>query len=133
MWENNAQTMQQLYKQYRKSNENSIKFSLSITEQRAVGLIPAWSLAFLHYLSECSSLIFKRPPNLSLDGNSSPNRLGYSLILGVNHSLCVIGVGFQLYGQLKKSPYDGMGVLGSFAVSTASQTTRLGKGSSITM
>ena len=37
-----------------------------------------------------------------------------------------------MYGQLKKSPYDGMGVLGSSAVSTASQTTRLGKGSSVT-
>jgi len=44
--------------------------------------------------------------------------------------LCVIGVGFQLYSQLKKSPHDGMGVLGSSAVLTASQTTRLGKGSS---
>jgi len=30
------------------SNENSIEFSLSIAEQRAVGFIPAWSLAFLH-------------------------------------------------------------------------------------
>ena len=49
------------------------------------------------YLSECSSLIFKRPPNLSLNRNSSPNRLGHSLTLGVNHLLCVIGVSFQLY------------------------------------
>ena len=31
-----------------KSNGNSIEFSLSITEQRAVGFIPAWSLAFLY-------------------------------------------------------------------------------------
>ena len=54
-------------------------------------------------------------------------------MLGVNSSLHVIGVGFQLYGQLKKSPHDSMGVLGSSVVSTASQTTRLGKGSSITM
>jgi len=30
-----------------KSNRDSIKFSLSIAEQRAVGFIPAWSLAFL--------------------------------------------------------------------------------------
>jgi len=30
-----------------KSNGDSIKFSLSIAEQRAVGFIPAWSLAFL--------------------------------------------------------------------------------------
>jgi len=29
------------------SNRNSIKFSLSNAEQRAVGLIPAWSLAIL--------------------------------------------------------------------------------------
>jgi len=52
-------------------------------------------------------------------------------MLGANHSLRVIEVGFQLYGQLKKSPHDGMGVLGSTAVSTASQATRLGKGSSV--
>ena len=31
-----------------KSNGNSIEFSLSIAEQRAVGFIPAWSLATLH-------------------------------------------------------------------------------------
>ena len=54
------------------------------------------------------------------------------LTLGANHSLQVIGVGFQLYGQLKKSPHDGTGVLGSSTVSTASQATRLGKGSSVT-
>jgi len=53
-------------------------------------------------------------------------------MLGVNSSLRVIEVGFQLYGQLKKSPHDGMGVLGSSAVSTVSQTTRLGKDSSVT-
>ena len=54
-------------------------------------------------------------------------------MLGVNSSLYVIGVDFQLYGQLKKSPHNGMGVLDSSAVSTASQTTRLDKGSSVTM
>ena len=53
-------------------------------------------------------------------------------MLGANHSLWVIGVGFQLYGQLKKNPHNGMGVLGSTAISTASQATRLGKGSSVT-
>ena len=42
-------------------------------------------------------------------------------------------VTFQLYGQLKKSPHNGTGVLGSSAVSTASQTTRLDKDSSVTM
>ena len=68
---------------------------------------------------------------ISLDGNSSPNGLRHSLMLGVNSSLCVIGVSFQLYGQLKKSPHDGTGVLGSSAVLMASQTTRLGKGSSV--
>ena len=31
-----------------KSNKDSIKFSLSITEQRTVSFIPAWSLATLH-------------------------------------------------------------------------------------
>ena len=86
-------------------------------------------LVFLSVLAFFSN----NPPKLSLDGNSSPNRLGHLLTLGVNSSLRVIGVGFQLYGQLKKSPHDVTGVLGSSAVSTASQTTRLGKGSSVTM
>ena len=54
-------------------------------------------------------------------------------MLGVNHSLHVFGVSFQLYSQLKKSLHDSTGVLGSTAVSTASQATRLGKGSSVTM
>ena len=63
--------------------------------------------------------------------NSSPNGLGHLLMLGVNSSLHVIGVGFQLYDQLKKSPHNGTGVLGSTAVLTASQATRLGKGSSV--
>ena len=52
-------------------------------------------------------------------------------MLEANHSLWVIRVSFQLYGQLKKSPHDGIGVLDSSAVSMASQTTRLGKGSSV--
>ena len=55
------------------------------------------------------------------------------LTLGANHSLWVIGVGFQLYGQLKKSPHDGTGVLGSTIVPMVSQATRLGKGSSVTV
>ena len=33
----------------------------------------------------------------------------------------------------EEEPHDGMGVLGSSAVSMASQTTRLDKGSSVTM
>jgi len=70
-------------------------------------------------------------PNLSLNENSSPNGLGHLLMLGVNHLLHVIEVSFQLYSQLKKSPHDGIGVLGSSAISIVSQTTRLGKGSSV--
>jgi len=64
--------------------------------------------------------------------NSSPNGLRHLLMLGVNSSLHVIGVGFQLYDQLKKSLHNGTGVLGSTAVLTASQATRLGKDSSVT-
>ena len=86
---------------------------------------------FLVFLSVLASFS-NNPPKLSLEGNSSPNGLGHSLTLGVNSLLRVIGVGFQLYGQLKKSPHDVTGVLGSSAVSTVSQTTRLGKGSSVT-
>jgi len=52
-------------------------------------------------------------------------------MLGANHSLWVIGVGFQLYGQLKKSLHDSMEVLSSTVVSMVSQATRLGKGSSV--
>jgi len=43
-----------------KSNGNSIKFSLSIAEQRAVGFIPAWSLAFL-YFSKLLDCLSSRP------------------------------------------------------------------------
>jgi len=45
--------------------------------------------------------------------------------------LWVIEVSFQLYGQLKKNPHNGTGVLGSTAISMVSQATRLGKGSSV--
>jgi len=47
--------------------------------------------------------------------------------------LRVIGVDFQLYGQLKKSLHNGIGVLGSTVILTASQATRLGKSSSVTV
>ena len=78
-------------------------------------------------------LLYENSIKLPLKGDSSLNRLGHSLTLGVNHLLYVIGVGFQLYSQLKKSPHDSMGVLDSTAVSMVSQATRLGKGSSVTM
>jgi len=76
-------------------------------------------------------LLYENSIKLPSKGDSSLNGLRHSLMLGANHSLHVIGVGFQLYSQLKKSPYDGMGVLGSTAILTVSQATRLGKGSSI--
>ena len=53
MWENSAQTMQQLYKQCRKSNRNSIEFSLSNADKGAVGLILALELASLTQLTTC--------------------------------------------------------------------------------
>ena len=46
-------------------------------------------------------------------------------------TLLHVKVGFQLYSQLKKSLHNSMGVLGRSAVLTTSQTTRLGKGSSV--
>jgi len=52
-------------------------------------------------------------------------------MLEANNSLCIFGVGFQLYGQLKQSLHKGAEVLGRSAVSMASQTTTLGKGSSV--
>ena len=67
----------------------------------------------------------------SLKGRLKLNGPGHLLMLGANHSLQVIGVGFQLYSQLKKSPHNSTGVPGSTAVLTASQATRLGKGSSV--
>jgi len=39
-------------------SEDSIEFSLSIAEQRAVGFIPAWSLAFLHHRSDLRCLVY---------------------------------------------------------------------------
>jgi len=46
----------------------------------------------------------------SLKGRLKLNGLGNLLTLGANHSLRVIEVSFQLYGQLKKSPHNSMGV-----------------------
>ena len=54
-------------------------------------------------------------------------------MLGVNSSLCIIEVGFQLYSQLKKSLHNVTEVLVSSTISMASQTTRLDKGSSVMM
>ena len=56
----------------------------------------------------------------SLKGKLKLNRLRHSLMLEANYSLQIIGVSFQLYGQLKKSSHDGTGVLGNTAVSMAS-------------
>jgi len=77
-------------------------------------------------------LLYENSIKLPSKGDSSLNRPGHLLMLGANHSLHVIGVGFQLYSQLKKSPHDSMGVLGSTAVLMASQATRLDKSSSVT-
>jgi len=77
-------------------------------------------------------LLYENSIKILSKGDSSLNKPRHLLMLGANHSLCVIGVGFQLYGQLKKSPHDGMGVLGSTAILMASQATRLGKGNSVT-
>jgi len=77
-------------------------------------------------------LLYENFIKLLLKEDSSLNGPRHSLTLGANHSLYIIGVGFQLYSQLKKSPHDGMGVLGSTAVLTVSQATRLGKSSSVT-
>ena len=76
-------------------------------------------------------LLYENPIKLPSKGDSTLNRLKHSLILGANHLLHVFGVGFQLYGQLKKSLHDSTRVLGSTAVLMASQATRLGKGSSV--
>jgi len=46
----------------------------------------------------------------SLKGRLKLNGLGHLLTLGANHSLRVIEVSFQLYGQLKKSPHNSIGV-----------------------
>ena len=76
-------------------------------------------------------LLYKNSIKLPSKGASSLNRPRHLLTLGANHSLHVIGVGFQLYNQLKKSPHNGTGVLGSTVVLMVSQATRLDKGSSI--
>ena len=41
-------------------SEDSIEFSLSIAEQRAVGFIPAWSLAFLYSFPFILNLLHRR-------------------------------------------------------------------------
>ena len=74
-------------------------------------------------------MLYENSIKLPSKRDLSLNRPGHLLTLGANHLLHIIGVDFQLYGQLKKSSHDSMGVLGSTAVSTVSQATRLGKGS----
>jgi len=54
-----------------KSNGNSIKFSLSIAEQKAVGFISAWSLASLQGGTKASVTLYKRLGKIS--GNLHPN------------------------------------------------------------
>jgi len=76
-------------------------------------------------------LLYENPIKLPSKEDSSLNGPRHSLMLGANHSLCVIGVGFQLYSQLKKSPHNSTGVLGSTAILMVSQATRLSKGSSV--
>jgi len=76
-------------------------------------------------------LLYENSIKLLSKGDSSLNGPRHLLMLEANHSLRVIGVGFQLYGQLKKSPHNSTEVLDSTTVSTASQATRLGKGSSV--
>ena len=76
-------------------------------------------------------LLYENSIKILSKGDSSLNKPRHLLMLGANHSLCIIRVGFQLYSQLKKSPHDGTGALGSTAVLTVSQATRLGKGSSV--
>ena len=117
------------YSRAQRGTQAIILPSLSLSVALELNSYFEW-LSFL--FSKCSTLLSKNPSNLSLDGNLSPNGLGHLITLGVNSSLCVIGVSFQLYNQLKKSPHNGTGILGSSAISMASQTTRLDKGSSIT-
>ena len=78
-------------------------------------------------------LLYENSIKLLSKGDSSLNRPRHSLTLEANHSLRVIRVGFQLYSQLKKSSHNSMEVLGNTAVLMASQATRLGKGSSVTV
>ena len=88
-----------------------------------------WVTEFLVFPSVLPYFL-KTHPNSPLMGTRAPTNLG--ITLGVNSLLRVIGVSFQLYGQLKKNPHNIMGVLGSSAVSMTSQATRLGKDSSVT-
>ena len=55
------------------------------------GLTAIWSDQVSSF-SKCSILLSKNPPKPSLNGNSSPNGLGHSLMLGVNSLLHVVGV-----------------------------------------
>jgi len=54
-------------------SENSIEFSLSIAEQRAVGFIPAWSLAFLQgHLGKKPDTLTQRPDLYPTKETQSP-------------------------------------------------------------
>jgi len=47
------------------SNGDSIEFSLPIAEQRAVGFIPAWSLASLHLASVSGANFYREDDRCS--------------------------------------------------------------------
>jgi len=92
-----------------------IKYSRA---QRGKGLFPSIislsvALELKGYLSDLRiSFVFAlwKLYKTSLKGRLKLNGLGHLLTLGANYSLRVIRVSFQLYGQLQKSPHDGIEV-----------------------
>jgi len=65
---------------------------LSITEQRAVGFILAWSLAFLHY--KVQKIVLSNVVKLEL-----PSTVKIYLVVNVSRIQCYVG---QVEGQKKK-------------------------------
>jgi len=101
------------YSRAQRGKKHSSPHRLSLCCSRAERLFE-WFEVFL------LCLLYENSIKLPSKGDSSLNGPGHLLMLGANHSLHVIGVGFQLYSQLKKSLHDSTGVLGSTAVSTVS-------------
>ena len=65
---------------------------MSITEQRAVGFILAWSLAFLHY--KVQKIVLSNVVKLEL-----PSTVKIYLVVNVSRIQCYVG---QVEGQKKK-------------------------------
>ena len=106
-----VQSLEAKRKEKKKNNKNEKNIDLVVLPSHDT--LP---LELNDYLSDWilifTFLLYKNPTKLLSKGYSNFRRTWTFTQLGVNSLLHIFGVGFQLYGQLKYSLHEGMGVLG---------------------